>query len=561
MNYIVDFIDTMTLEEIQQYAVSKNITIVKHLPTFKNVFIVSADTELGVDEQLLVVINDDDSAIQLLGLDVTLSDSDIETSFEIAEDKNWWKVASINAIDFDSSTYNHVVRGFGSTVYLMDSGIEEAHPEFVDSEIVKLHSFTEDFTDTTGHGTALASLISGKTCGLTGATLKIVKIFDRSTPLKQSDLLFAFNAIAEDYIASGKPLSIVNMSWGFAKNEYINAKIEQLASIGLFLVAAAGNAGVAIDDITPASIPSVFTVGAYDETLKPCDFSNYTGDDSLVSLTPAPTNHGKLDTWAPGSKIWAAGLNNTYGYTSGTSEAAAIATGALAYNLSVNTDFSGQAPEQYTSYSKMLETMRKNWKPAKNGYKDPSLNLEHVSPYIMSSLKSNLLDLSDPKYASSYNRIVTYKSGVESSQPTRNIFATANSIKYSIIAERSSVARIVVKEDLPDFVTINSNGLLTIAAPSISDPYSPLPTIELDMYNRDGSTSTTFLNIIILREDMTKENASTILPVDDAVLNLMLYTYCSSVLASTGCYGVGSCFSGASCSFYYGNKYCFCFVG
>lgn len=556
MNYIVDFIDSMTLTEVEKYLKDKNISIVKHLSSFNNVFIVSSDSVPVVDDQLLVVINDNDSSnIKLLGLDITLSDSDIGNTFDIHEEKNWWKVASINTLDFDQPTYTHVVRGFGSTVYLMDSGIEETHPEFTDTNIVKLHSITGEFSDTTGHGTALASLISGKTCGLTGATLKIVKIFDKSTPLKQSDLLIAFNAIAEDYIASGKTLSIVNMSWGFANNEYINEKIDQLANMGLFLVAAAGNAGVPINNITPASVKSVFTVGAYNENLTPCDFSNYTGSESILNTTNNATNHGELDSWAPGEKIWVAGLNGTYGFASGTSEAAAITSGALAYNLSMNTNFTGQGPEQYTSYSKMLETMRKNWKPSKNGYQNSLFNLENVSPYALSSLRTNLLDLSNPKYVDSFNRIVTYKSGVDSYFPTRNVFATSNSTTYSIIAERSSVARIVTSQELPDYITIDTNGMLKVSPPTITDPYVSLPTIELNMFNRDGSTSTMFLNIILLREDVNKDTAPTILPDDDAVLNLMLYTLCSSALISTGC--AYSCGSIGGCA--NAGKYCACF--
>lgn len=374
-------------------------------------------------------------------------------------------------------------------------------------------------------------------------------------PIKQSELLTAFDAIATDFIACDKPLSVVNMSWGFAKNDYINTKIEQLSSIGLFLVAAAGNAGIAIDDITPASIPSVFTIGAYDETLKPCDFSNYTGDDSLVSVTAAPTNHGELDAWAPGSKIWAASLNSTYGFTAGTSEAAAIASGALAYNLSLSVDETGKGPSQFTTYNSMLDTMRNNWKPNKNGNAGAKFSLANISPYVNAALKLDLLDLSDPKYANSFNRIISYKSGVETPFPTRNLFATANSSTYSMITDRASTARLVTNQDVPAYITVDNKGMMTINAPAIAEPYINIPALEFETFHRDGSTGTTFINVFLLREDITKETAPVVLPPDDPVLNLLLYSVCSGSIPP--CYA-GSCGSFGGCATV-SAKSCMCF--
>lgn len=540
-NYIIDFKDELTRETIDQYFSDNNINVVKEFGSFGHVFLVEADIKPTLSELIESVIEDDNNDIKLLGIDIILPDSNITTSFDIEDNKNWWKTASITPIDFDQPQHTHTVRGYGSTIYLMDSGIESSHPEFSDASIISLHSFTGDFIDTKGHGTALASLISGKTCGLTGATIKVVKIFDANTPTKQSDMLAAFDAIASDYISCGKPLSIVNMSWGFSKNDYINAKIEHLANIGLFLVAAAGNSGVPIDDITPASIPVVFTIGAYDDTLKPCNFSNYTG--SVVSLTTNETNHGELDGWAPGSNIWAASLNGSYGLTAGTSQAAAIASGALAYNLSSNTDSNGLAPERFINYNAMLNGMKNEWKPKSDNssvYVNSQINYDNLTPFMFATGRPDLLNLTDPKYANSFNTIVTYKTGPIRQNSVINILVTENTTKHRPVADKASTARISTTQDIPNNITIDENGILTVVAPAATQPTSKIAEFTLELNQRDGSTTTSLVGVYVLREDITKETAPNILPSDDPVLNMVLYYDCASGYC-------GSCPTGYGC--------------
>ena len=195
----------------------------------------------------------------------------------------------------------------------------------------KLYSITGSFDDTVGHGTAIASIISGRTCGLTDATIKVVKIFDPTVATKQSDILAALDAIATDFTSQSSP-GIINMSWSIAKNSFIDSRIQSLIDVGAIVVCSAGNSGVPIENVTPASISSALTIGAYNTEFEPCDFSNYTG--SSLSLTQNETNRGALDGWAPGIDIWSAGLNDSFYYVSGTSISAAIATCGLAYNFS-----------------------------------------------------------------------------------------------------------------------------------------------------------------------------------------------------------------------------------
>ena len=56
--------------------------------------------------------------------------------------------------------------GSGSVIYLVDFGVDSAHPELSNSNIVNLWSYNQDFSDPLGHGTSMASVIVGSTLGV-----------------------------------------------------------------------------------------------------------------------------------------------------------------------------------------------------------------------------------------------------------------------------------------------------------------------------------------------------------------------------------------------------------
>lgn len=334
MKYIVDFTPTATQVDIDSYMQEHELSLVCHYDKLEKVYLVSGETLPPVTSKVEYVIENDTQPIQLLDV-INLDLNTVrEASFSTEDDKEWWKVASFDKVNYEAETQTFGIKGTKTVVYLVDSGVETSHPEFANSSIVNLFSLNDDFTDHRGHGTALASLIVGQTCGITGATLKSVKIFEQGVPTYLSDLLAAFNAIATDYLSNGQKPSVVNLSWSVSKNEYLENKINSLIDMGLIVVASAGNNSSPIMDVTPACMERVITVGAYNQMLTPCDFSNYTGTAPL-SVTAGVVNYGELDGWAPGENIWVASLNGQYGFTAGTSLAAAITTAVMVYNLDI----------------------------------------------------------------------------------------------------------------------------------------------------------------------------------------------------------------------------------
>ena len=392
LNYLVDFKDQITESEILAYLETNGCTILKNFQNLKNVYHVSSDNVPPLTDIVEIVTLDDDTSCKLLeAIPVQQTQYDDDITINVSDDKNWWKVYSLLNVDLSKDSFTVARYGKDTTIYVVDSGIDIAHPEFKGQDVELLYSFTNDFTDTTGHGTALASLMVGNTCGLTDSTVKVVKIFDKNVPTRQSDMLSAFDAIITDYITSSNPFSVVNLSWTISKNLYIEQKIQNLINAGVMVVAAAGNSGTPIADATPASMPDVMTIGAYNSNFTPCNFSDYTGA-SDTSLTQNAVNHGALDSWAPGENIYCATLTDAqYGYTSGTSAAAAIYSAQFAYNIS----------QQLTNDKDIIPHARNSngviqWK-----------GIQEVG-------RSGLLDLSDPKYSNSVNKISTYADAVRS---------------------------------------------------------------------------------------------------------------------------------------------------
>jgi len=329
MKILIDFVNTTEQSVIDQYLSDENCTVIRKFESFGQVYLVEHDTgELTdtdiVDDVRITIEND----ISLLSVTDTLP----LRPFTVDSD-NWWKAASYWDAGYSSGdTVDAPVNPRVFNVYVMDSGIDKTHPEFTGQTITELYSVTGEFSDERGHGTALASLISGNTCAMSQANLFDVKIIRPGATTSQLELLQALDAIHTHFLAQDPLMpAVVNMSWAIPHDPYINFKIQQMMLSNIIVVAAAGNSGIPISDVTPASIPEVYTIGAYNENFEPADFSNYT---SAISNTEQATNTGILDYWAPGTDIRVANLTSGYSMASGTSAAAAIVTGCVVYNMS-----------------------------------------------------------------------------------------------------------------------------------------------------------------------------------------------------------------------------------
>jgi hypothetical protein len=250
-----------------------------------------------------------------------------EVTLEVTPQVSTWHLQRLVTESLPlKQTYKPKNHGEGSTVYLVDSGVDVGHPEFARGTVIPLYPSSLDITDPSGHGTAMASLIGGWGLGVApSATIRVVKI-PMGTTISVAVLLEALDAILGDH-AKTPGVKVVNCSWTVPKSLILDAKIAELESAGLVVVAAAGNTGVSADTLSPVGLDSVLGVAASDAF-----------DRVIPWSTGQSSNWGpEVDVTAPGVGVTVADMaTENFIETAGTSAAAAIASGVVAQFITDN---------------------------------------------------------------------------------------------------------------------------------------------------------------------------------------------------------------------------------
>jgi serine protease AprX len=220
--------------------------------------------------------------------------------------------------------------------------------------------------DSFGHGTVMGGLIGGdgtdsvtsSSGGYTGmapdSTLISVKVAGRNGAADVSTVLEAMHWVSA--YKSQFNIRVLNLSWGTPSTQSptvdpLDYAVERLWRQGIVVVVAAGNSGPNPGTILkPADDPLVLTVGAYDDGNQP----GTPGDaiPAWTSVGPTADGAAKPDLIAPGRTLVAqrsygslVEANNpsalvppSYIKGSGTSQAAAVTSGAAALLLEARPD-------------------------------------------------------------------------------------------------------------------------------------------------------------------------------------------------------------------------------
>ena len=275
-------------------------------------------------------------------LDISTSDLD-----PLSAEGQWARIRVASRYRPLSTTYSmHDTTAVSKPeLYIMDSGIDFAHPEFDSADLVKenfyaLPAFNGDYTDQKGHGTAVASLAVGKNLGITShcilRSVKIGGIVDGS--IYNANLIEvseAIDAIMAEVATDPNKTRIVNMSWGMARSSFLDDRVQGLIDAGVSVVCAAGNSGQDVENVSPAGIDACITVGSIDKYDIPSGFNNISPGDSGLT-----TGQGlSLDIFAPGEDVMVAhpaGVDDSgmlsnhgglYGESSGTSLSSPMVAG------------------------------------------------------------------------------------------------------------------------------------------------------------------------------------------------------------------------------------------
>jgi len=261
-----------------------------------------------------------------------------------------------------SGSFTFSSDGTGVTAYIIDSGAVFNHIEFEGriSPVDKVgfpgtpfDPFSNDGIDEFGHGTHVAGIIGSKTFGVAKKVImKTAKVFNRTGFTTSGTIVAAADAVIEDYINSGKPPSLCNMSLGApvtvsSPETSVETAVLAMIAEGITVVVAAGNNNADVENFQPARLTEVVTVGAVDGEDSRAIFSNFGNSEGSV-LNPggefgtsddAASNTGAaVDIFAPGTNVistWIPlpGLVDGVNTLSGTSMASPVVAGIAALIL------------------------------------------------------------------------------------------------------------------------------------------------------------------------------------------------------------------------------------
>jgi aqualysin 1 len=231
--------------------------------------------------------------------------------------------------------------GAGVNAYIIDSGINTSHREWANPDgNGNRASLDVDFvpldgggTDCTGHGTAVAGIVGGRTFGVAkGVRLHGVRVFGCADWTLTSTIIAGVDWVTQHHV---KP-AVANLSLEIVATPFtgidwgLEDAIRGSIAAGVSYVVAAGNQGIDVKDVDPARIPEVLTVAATDFFDRRTTFTDF-----------GPG----VDLFAPGQAIISASNTDRNGngvfddptdQMAGTSLSAAHVTGAVARFLQVN---------------------------------------------------------------------------------------------------------------------------------------------------------------------------------------------------------------------------------
>ena len=296
---------------------------------------------------------------QSLGFDYTTQQGSLTNITQWIGAKNMWKAG---------------YTGNGIDVALLDTGVAPVPALAASDKVVvgpdlSFESQTTDarYLDSYGHGTVMGSIIAGretpKADGTTyandntnfygmapDARLVSVKLADRSGAVDVSQVIAGIDWVVANRYRAGGNIRVINLSYG--ARSWLNAQDDPLSwaaevawKSGIVVVASSGNDGeTSVGLASPAYNPWVIAVGATDNK-----GTATAGDDSVASFSNTGNGFSRApDLLAPGVGVIApipagsqiavqypgARIGNGYIRGSGTSQAAAEVSGAVALVLS-----------------------------------------------------------------------------------------------------------------------------------------------------------------------------------------------------------------------------------
>jgi len=305
--------------------------------------------------------------------------------------------------------------GRGVTIALLDSGVDETHPDFGD-RIADEQCFCTDATgkgccpnkqttqsgagaakDDNGHGTNVAGILAShgevSSPGVApDARLVVVKVLAADGSFASSSQIVT----GLDWLISNHPeVRVVNMSLltnalfssycdtTTAYTILFAGAIGTLRDRGTLVFACSGNNSSATDMGAPACVQAAVSVGAvYDSNFGQFDWSGHCSDASTAAdqITCFSNSNGTLDLLGPGAKITSDGIGGGRSTYFGTSQATPHAAGAAAVLIGIAPATTADAIEQ------LLKRTGKTVVDPRNGVSAPRVDLLAATKELIRTL-------------------------------------------------------------------------------------------------------------------------------------------------------------------------------
>ncbi|WP_017584051.1 S8 family peptidase [Nocardiopsis valliformis] len=224
-----------------------------------------------------------------------------------------WGLDRIDQEDLPlDGSYTTESDGSGTSVYVIDTGIDDSHPEFGDRASVGFDATGGDGGDRQGHGTHVAGTVGADSYGVaSGADLIGVKVLGDDGSGSYDDVIAGIEWVAENSADN----AVANLSLGGPASQAVDDAVNALADSGVFVAVAAGNEGQDTGNVSPGGAEGVVAVGASDR------------NDATASFS----NHGPaVDIYAPGVAVESTIPGGGTDSFSGTSMASPHVAGAAA---------------------------------------------------------------------------------------------------------------------------------------------------------------------------------------------------------------------------------------
>jgi len=211
-----------------------------------------------------------------------------------------------------NNSYTYFAAGGGVTAYVIDTGIDPAHPDFGGRAAIAYDALGGNGFDCHGHGTHVAGIVGSATYGAAKQVrLRGVRVLGCAGSGTWADVIEGI-----DWVRANSPgPSVANISIGGSTNTSVNNAVNNLANSGVFVAVAAGASASNACNFSPAGALNAFAVAATDRNDAGASFNNF---GSCVKLC------------APGVQIISTLPGNRTATFSGSSMAAAHVTGVSA---------------------------------------------------------------------------------------------------------------------------------------------------------------------------------------------------------------------------------------